>query len=116
MDNNQTTVTTEPFAVDHDNFVRLKDQRKRTEEDAQLLSNRIALLKQEESKTLKKIEETRKRASEILETRMRNMEAQKKKDELRRLKEAEVAQKAEQKRAEAEAARASRLASKQEVM
>ena len=32
------------------------------ERDAQLLANRIALLKQEEMKTRKKIEETRKRA------------------------------------------------------
>ena len=37
----------------------------RTERDAQLLANRIALLKQEEMKTWKKIEETRKRAGEV---------------------------------------------------
>ena len=36
------------------------------ERDAQLLANRIALLKQEELKTRKKIEETRKRASEVM--------------------------------------------------
>ena len=35
------------------------------ERDAQLLANRIALLKQEELKTRKKIEETRKRAGEV---------------------------------------------------
>lgn len=36
------------------------------ERDAQLLANRIALLKQEELKTRKKIEETRKRAGEVM--------------------------------------------------
>jgi ferredoxin-fold anticodon binding domain-containing protein len=35
------------------------------EKDAQLLANRIALLKQEEMKTWKKIEETKKRTKEI---------------------------------------------------
>jgi len=36
------------------------------EKDAQLLANRIALLKQEEMKTWKKIEETKKRAKEVI--------------------------------------------------
>ncbi len=35
------------------------------EKDAQLLANRIALLKQEEMKTWKKIDETKKRTNEI---------------------------------------------------
>jgi len=35
------------------------------ERDAQLLANRIALLKQEEMKTWKKIEETKKRAQDV---------------------------------------------------
>ena len=35
------------------------------ERDAQLLANRIALLKQEEFKTWKKIEETKRRAAEV---------------------------------------------------
>jgi hypothetical protein len=37
----------------------------RIEQDAQLLANRIALLKQEEMKTWKKIEEAKKRTGEI---------------------------------------------------
>merc|ERR1719299_16429 len=49
-----------------------KEARKRAELDAQLLANRIALLKQEEEKAWKKIEETRKRASEIMELRIAN--------------------------------------------
>jgi hypothetical protein len=36
------------------------------ERDAQLLANRIALLKQEEMRTWKKIEETKKRANEVV--------------------------------------------------
>jgi len=54
------------------NLTGAKEARKRTELDAQLLANRIALLKQEEEKAWKKIEETRKRASEIMETRKQN--------------------------------------------
>merc|ERR1719231_608457 len=49
-----------------------KEARKRAELDAQLLANRIALLKQEEEKAWKKIEETRKRAQEIMELRSAN--------------------------------------------
>lgn len=44
------------------------------ERDAQLLANRIALLKQEEMKTWKKIEETKKRAAEIMRLKQRNNE------------------------------------------
>jgi hypothetical protein len=49
-----------------------KESRKRAELDAQLLANRIALLKQEEEKAWKKIEETRKRANEITDLRAQN--------------------------------------------
>jgi len=54
------------------NLTGAKEARKRAELDAQLLANRIALLKQEEEKAWKKIEETRKRASEITELRNQN--------------------------------------------
>jgi len=54
------------------NLTSAKEARKRAELDAQLLANRIALLKQEEEKAWKKIEETRKRAQEILELRQAN--------------------------------------------
>lgn len=46
--------------------------RKRAEQDAMLLQNRINLLRAEESKAQKKIEETKKRANEILDLRNRN--------------------------------------------
>merc|ERR1719201_2492177 len=49
-----------------------KEARKRAELDAQLLANRIALLKQEEEKAWKKIEETRKRAHDITDLRSEN--------------------------------------------
>jgi len=49
-----------------------KESRKRAELDAQLLANRIALLKQEEEKAWKKIEETRKRAGEVMGLRVQN--------------------------------------------
>ena len=39
-----------------------------------MLANRIALLKQEELKTRKKIEETRKRAGEVMKLKQRNNE------------------------------------------
>ena len=38
------------------------------------MANRIALLKQEEVKTWKKIEETRKRANEVFKLKQRNNE------------------------------------------
>lgn len=47
-------------------------ERKDIERDAQLLANRIALLKQEEFKTWKKIEETKKRASEVTKLKINN--------------------------------------------
>lgn len=46
------------------------------EKDAQLLANRIALLKQEEQKTWKKIEETRRRATEVTRLKQINNERQ----------------------------------------
>eukprot|EP00746_Dinoflagellata_sp_MGD_P041302 gnl/MRDRNA2_/MRDRNA2_19992_c0_seq1.p1 gnl/MRDRNA2_/MRDRNA2_19992_c0~~gnl/MRDRNA2_/MRDRNA2_19992_c0_seq1.p1 ORF type:complete len:270 (-),score=87.74 gnl/MRDRNA2_/MRDRNA2_19992_c0_seq1:56-865(-) len=55
-----------------ENLTAAKESRKRAELDAQLLANRIALLKQEEEKAWRKIEETRKRASEIFTLRDQN--------------------------------------------
>jgi hypothetical protein len=50
----------------------MKKRRKEIEQDAQLLANRIALLKQEEMKTWKKIEEAKKRTGEIQTLKKRN--------------------------------------------
>jgi len=53
---------------------KTRKHRKEIEKDAQLLANRIALLTQEEMKTWKKIEDTRKRTAEITSLKMRNKE------------------------------------------
>jgi alkanesulfonate monooxygenase SsuD/methylene tetrahydromethanopterin reductase-like flavin-dependent oxidoreductase (luciferase family) len=55
----------------------LADQRaskKRAQDDVKLLANRIALLKLEEKKAWKKIEETKKKATDIMVVRQRNNE------------------------------------------
>ena len=46
----------------------------RAEDDFRLLTNRIQLLKAEESRAFKKIEQTRKKAGDIVYQRRRNME------------------------------------------
>ena len=58
----------------HRKLVAAKIARKRAEEDHKLLSNRISLLKQEEQKAWKKIDETKKRARDIVTQRQRNEE------------------------------------------
>lgn len=59
-----------------------KQSRKKAEEDARLLANRIALLELEERKALRKIEETRKKAHEILLAKQRNQELQQQREEV----------------------------------
>jgi hypothetical protein len=61
--------------------------RKKAEDDVKLLANRITLLKLEEKKAWKKIEETKKKAREIMQVRQRNQETQKQKEQ--RLKDKE---------------------------
>lgn len=53
-------------------LLQAKLQRKQAEADAQLLANRIALLRQEEAKAWKKIQQTKVRATEILNLREDN--------------------------------------------
>jgi len=48
--------------------------KKRAQDDVKLLANRIALLKLEEKKAWKKIEETKKKAVDIMKVRQRNQE------------------------------------------
>lgn len=54
------------------NLTAAKESRKRAELDAQLLANRIALLKQEQLKAQKRIDETKNRAGEIMALRVQN--------------------------------------------
>lgn len=51
---------------------RVKKARKQAEEDARLLLNRIALLKQEELRKIKKINETTRKAMEIYKIKEQN--------------------------------------------
>ena len=67
-----------------------KIERKRAEESAQALNNRVQLLEQEEKKVLKKIDETRKKAQEIMELKNRNLQAARDKEEKRKREEEEL--------------------------
>ena len=53
-------------------LVDSRQNRKKAAEDVKLLANRIALLKAEEKKAWKKIEDTKKKATEINKVRLRN--------------------------------------------
>lgn len=68
------------------NLTAAKESRKRAEQDAQLLANRIALLKQEEDKAWKKIEETRKRAEAVQKDKTRREELRANKEKFYRNK------------------------------
>ncbi len=50
----------------------MKKAKKQIDEDAKLLANRIALLKQEEIKTVKKIEDTKRKAYQIYKAKQAN--------------------------------------------
>jgi len=63
--------------------------RKKAEEDAQLLANRIALLQMEEKRAMKKIEDTKKKAKEIMDLKSRNLQMQREKEQMRKQKEEE---------------------------
>eukprot|EP00347_Sterkiella_histriomuscorum_P018759 403344286 len=56
------------------NLFNAQKTRQKMEKDAQLLANRIALLKQEEMRTWRKIEETKKRTTDILVLKQKNFE------------------------------------------
>ena len=99
--------------VDHFQLLEVKQQRKRAEEDSKLLANRIALLKQEEAKALKKIEEVRKQASKIMEARARNLERQRNKEKERKAKEEEEKSRSIHIRHQKEQAKALQLQAKQ---
>ena len=60
----------------HQKLVAAKLARKRAEDDLRLLTNRIQLLKQEENRAFKKIDQTRKKAGDIVYQRRRNEEHQ----------------------------------------
>jgi len=61
-----------PFTGSH--MLNVKNARLRSEHDVNLLRNRLERLRQEERKALKKIEETRRRADQIVSLKTRNEE------------------------------------------
>lgn len=60
----------------NEKYWQSKLQRKKADEDAKLLQNWINLLLNEENKARKKIDETRKKAKDILSTRQWNKDHQ----------------------------------------
>ena len=64
-------------------LVATRQNKKKAAEDAKLLANRIALLKLEEQKAWKKIQETKRKADQVMKTRARNDEDRFNKDQLR---------------------------------
>ena len=81
---------------EHTKLAEAKQMRKRADEDARLLANRIALFRQEELKAQKKIEETRRKAKEIVSLRSKNTEIVKAREEQRRKAEEDEQLRAEQ--------------------
>ncbi|GAB9472940.1 hypothetical protein Gpo141_00010105 [Globisporangium polare] len=71
-------------------LIEAKQRRQEASKDALLLRNRIALLKAEEEKAWKKIEQTRKRASELLRVRENNDRSQAELRELAQLADREL--------------------------
>ena len=68
-------------------LVATRMSKKKAADDAKLLANRIALLKLEEKKAWKKIEETKRRAEQAMQTRARNEEDRDRKERMRRQRE-----------------------------
>ena len=66
--------------------------KKKAADDARLLANRIALLKMEEKKAWKKIQETKRKAEQVMQVRQRNDEDRTRKEQLRKQREDEEAQ------------------------
>ena len=69
---------------------------KEIENEAKTLANRIALLENEEKKVLKKIEETKKKALDIMQIKNRNKDAQQNKQKTKSEQEKELEKKREE--------------------
>lgn len=57
-----------------------RQNKKKAADDAKLLANRIALLKMEEKKAWKKIQETKRKAEQVMQVRQRNDEDRNRKE------------------------------------
>jgi hypothetical protein len=93
---------------DHQKLAEARMLRKRVDEDARLLSNRLALLKQEEQKAMKKISDTRKKTQEIIETRSRSHKEVQRLEHSKRIQEEQAVMKNEANRLERERLRSMR--------
>ncbi len=71
-----------PLKEEKERLIEAHLARKKVEEDALLLANRIALLEAEDKKINKKIEETRKKALEIRDLKLRNKDTEQMKKEV----------------------------------
>mmetsp|Transcript_6541 Transcript_6541/g.10509 ORF Transcript_6541/g.10509 Transcript_6541/m.10509 type:complete len:137 (-) Transcript_6541:473-883(-) len=80
-------------------LVASRQNKKKAADDAKLLANRIALLKLEEKKAWKKIEETKKKAEQVMKIRERNEADRRRKDDLRRQRADEEAHRYQQNQA-----------------
>jgi hypothetical protein len=80
----------------HKRLTSMKKERKKAEQDATLLDNRLKLLKGEEDKTLKKIEVTRKKTQEKMTSLQKQEEYLRQKMELKEQKERDIENKKEQ--------------------
>ena len=80
----------------HKRLVAMKKERKKAEQDASLLDNRLKLLKGEEDKTLKKIEVTRKKTHEKMTSLQKQEEYLRQKLEFKEQKERDAELKKEQ--------------------
>ncbi|OMJ94940.1 hypothetical protein SteCoe_1800 [Stentor coeruleus] len=117
MSTNLTEKTYEEDIIDeHNKFVEAKNMRKRAEEDAQLLSNRIALLKLEEQRSLKKIEETRNKAREIMQRKAEMLEELRVKEEEKNKRLEEEKARLEQNKLNKELSKQARLTTREEMV
>ncbi|CAG9320822.1 unnamed protein product [Blepharisma stoltei] len=78
----------------HGRFVEAKKLRKQADDDAKRLANRVALLRLEAAKASRLIEKTRVRVLEAKEVKIRNLENQINKDELKKRRQNEQERKA----------------------
>ena len=93
-----------------------KQLRKKAEDDATVLSNRIALLKEEEAKALKKIDDTRRRAREIMDRKLKAEAERRLKEEERKAKEEETRIRSEHLRLIKEERKTAALTARETVM
>jgi hypothetical protein len=84
-----------PTNEDTNRFLNAKISRKKIELDAMALKNRILLLENEENKVMKKIEETKRRALQIIQIKARNRDHEAEQNEWRSWTAHEIAERHE---------------------